>query len=192
MSFGSERHHSVRDRPAYTLDARTRQTQDTHIVPHDRALLPRTKVFVADATDGRVSARLAARRREVGIDRGLLDLLLDVRDGTVERLETGRSRIAPSRLFRLANILDVPIDWFFDEADPEAPPAEPLSFGSSAEKQAEARRFLSLYARIADPNVRAEIREMVKSLAAAGSRPVAPPRRSASRSVHAERRRRSA
>ena len=174
MSFGSERHHSVRDRPAYTLDARHGKPQDTHIVPHDRALLPRTKVFVADAIDVRVSARLAARRREVGIDRGLLDLLLDVRDGTVERLETGRSRIAPSRLFRLARILEVPIDWFFDEAQSESPPAEPVSSRDGAERQAEARRFLALYARIADQNARAEIREMVRSLAVANSRPVAP------------------
>jgi transcriptional regulator with XRE-family HTH domain len=138
-------------------------------VPHDRALSPRTKVFVADAIDCRVSARVAARRRQLGINRALLDLLLDVPDGTVERLESGRSRIAPSRLFRLANILDAPVDWFFDETGSERPPAEPLSFGGSAEKQAEARKFLALYARINDPNVRAEIREMVKSLAAAGS-----------------------
>ncbi len=130
-------------------------------------------MFVADAIDGRVSARLAARRREVGIDRGLLDLLLDVRDGTVERLETGRSRIAPSRLFRLARILEVPIDWFFDEAQSETPPAEPVS-SRGGERQAEARRFLALYARIADPKVRAEIREMVRSLAVASSQPVAP------------------
>ena len=104
-------------------------------MPHDRALLPRTKVFVADAIDCRVAARLAARRRRLGIDRGLLDLLLDVRDGTVERLETGRSRIAPSCLFRLANILDVSVDWFFDEAASEAPPAEPVSSARSAERQ---------------------------------------------------------
>ena len=142
-------------------------------MPHDRALLPRTKVFVADAIDGRVSARLAARRHEVGIDRGLLDLLLDVPNGTVERLETGRSRIAPSRLFRLARILEVPVEWFFDEAQLETPPAEP-AFALGGERQAEARRFLALYARIADPNARAEIREMVRSLAIANSRPVAP------------------
>jgi transcriptional regulator with XRE-family HTH domain len=161
-------------------------------VPQDRALLSRTKVFVADAIDRRVSARLAARRQELGIDRALLDLVMNVRDGTVGRLETGRSRIAPSRLFRLANILSVPIDWFFDEAESEAPPAEPLSFGGSAEKQAEARRFLALYARIADPNVRAEIREMVRSLAAAGSPQVAPPRRLANAFIRTALQRRSA
>ena len=157
-------------------------------MPHDRALLPRTKVFVADAIDCRVSARLAERRRRLGIDRGLLDLLLDVRDGTVESLETGRSRIAPSHLFRLANILDVPIDWFFDEAQSETPPAD----GTSAERQAEARRFLTLYARIADPNVRAEIREMVRSLAVASSRPVVPASGLASAFVRTAEQRRSA
>ena len=149
-------------------------------MPLDRPLLPRTRVFVADAIDRRVSVRLAARRRELGIDRGLLDLLLDARDGTVERLETGRSRISPGRLFRLADILDVPIDWFFDEAQSEAPPTEPASAGGATERQAEALRFLALYARIADPKVRAEIREMVRSLAVASSRRVAPPRTSAS------------
>lgn len=144
-------------------------------MPHDRALLPRTKVFVADAIDRRVSARLAARRRRVGIDRALLDLLLDARDGTVERLETGRSRIAPGRLFQLARILDVPIEWFFDEARSETPPAEPL-FARGGERQAETRRFLALYARIADPKVRAEIREMVRSLAVARFPAIAPRR----------------
>jgi transcriptional regulator with XRE-family HTH domain len=161
-------------------------------VPQDRALLSRTKVFVADAIGRRVSARLAARRQQLGIDRALLDLVMNVRDGTVGRLEAGRSRIAPSRLFRLANILSVPIDWFFDEAESEAPPAEPLSFGGSAEKQAEARRFLALYARIADPNVRAEIREMVRSLAAAGSPQVAPSRGLASAFARTAQQRRSA
>jgi transcriptional regulator with XRE-family HTH domain len=138
--------------------------------------LPRTRVFVADAIDRRVSARLVARRRTLGIERGLLDLLLDARDGTVERLETGRSRISPGRLFRLADILDVPISWFFDEADAEAPPTQPLFSGECAGRQAEALRFLALYARVADPQVRAEIREMVRSLAVASSRRVAPPR----------------
>jgi transcriptional regulator with XRE-family HTH domain len=160
-------------------------------VPHDRTLLPRTKVFVADAIDRRVSARLAARRRSLGVDRGLLDLLLDVRDGTVERLETGRSRIAPSHLFQLAHLLDVPIDWFFDEAQSETPPAGPVS-GRGAEREVQARRFLTLYVRIADPNVRAEIREMVRSLAAASLRPVVPASGLASPFVETAKQRRSA
>ena len=118
-------------------------------MPHDRALFPRTKVFVADAIDRRVSARLAARRRAVGIDRALLDLLLDARAGTVERLETGRSRIGPRRLFQLARLLDVPMGWFFDEARSETALADPVA--RCGERRAEARRFLALYARIADP-----------------------------------------
>jgi transcriptional regulator with XRE-family HTH domain len=138
--------------------------------------LPRTRVFVADAIDLRVAARLAARRRMLGIERDLLDLLLDARDGTVERLESGRSRISPGRLFRLADILDVPIGWFFDEAEAEAPSAQPPFSGVCAERQAEALRFVALYARVADPRVRAEIREMVRSLAVASSRRVAPSR----------------
>jgi transcriptional regulator with XRE-family HTH domain len=154
--------------------------------------LPRTKVFVADAIDRRVSARIAARRRSLGIDRGLLDVLLDVRDGTVERLETGRSRIAPSHLFQLAHLLDVPIDWFFDEAQSETPPAGPVSAGGGAERQVQARRFLTLYVRIADPSVRAEIREMVRSLAAASLRPVVPASGLASAFVHTAKQRRSA
>ncbi|MGE5778365.1 MAG: helix-turn-helix domain-containing protein [Hyphomicrobiales bacterium] len=109
---------------------------------HDRALLPRTKAFAADAIDRRVSARLAARRRQLGIDRGLLDLTLEVSDGTVERLETGRARIAPSHLFRLADILNVSVDWFFADADAEAPPAEPLFSSDNAERQAESRTEL--------------------------------------------------
>lgn len=125
----------------------------------------RTKLFTADAIDRRVAERIASRRQELGIDRALLDLLLGARGGTVKRLETGRRRITPAHLFGLANILDVSVDWFFAERPTVASDPQPLACGDAG-RAAEARRFASLFLAIADPKIRAEIREMVRSVPA--------------------------
>jgi transcriptional regulator with XRE-family HTH domain len=139
---------------------------DTHSVPKHKDPPSRTKLFAADRIDRRVAGRIAARRQELGITSALLDLLLGARDGTVKRLETGRSRITPGHLLGLASILDVSVDWFFAEW-PAASPPPPLAC-SDIGKAAQVRRFAALFLRIADPKVRSEIRQMVRSIAAAG------------------------
>jgi transcriptional regulator with XRE-family HTH domain len=136
-------------------------------VPDHQSTPPRSRLFTADPIDHRVAERIAARRRALGIDPQLLDAILDFRDGTIERLEAGESRIGATHLFRLAEIFDVDIDWFFADA-PDPLPSEPDRSPSSGHGQdgAQTRRFVTLYRRLRDPKVRLEVREMVRALAA--------------------------
>lgn len=149
-----------------------------------RARPPRTRAFLADPIDRRVAARLSARRRELGIDAGLLDLLLGLRAGSVDRMEAGLSRIACRDLWRLGIVLGVDVAWFF--AEPSSPcGAEtqgPASTSGSHNRRAdEARRFVALFARIKNREARAVIAEMVRALAERAQpdsgRDIAAPRR---------------
>jgi Predicted transcriptional regulators len=138
---------------------------DQHHHPNAHTGHPRTKLFAADPIDRRVAARISARRRALGLNPSLLDMILGLRDGTVERLEGGESRIAPSHLYHLAQVFEVNIDWFF--AEPECAPndededADP----DSDEEANEARRFLNFFARLSNPAVSRHVREMVKAIA---------------------------
>lgn len=131
------------------------------------------KAFTADPIDRRVAARLSARRRALGLSPALLDMILGLRDGTVERFEAGESRISASHLYRLAHVFDVKVDWFFTE--PES--SESRSPGSTstsrkhdskrrhAGEAAEARRFLHFFTHLHNPAVRRNVREIVKAIA---------------------------
>lgn len=112
----------------------------------------------------RVRRRLASGRRALGLEPELLDAVCGLREGTITRLETGRSRVAPAHLFRLAAVFGVTIDWFFAEA--ASPPSSMLRGQHPAAPSCEeTRRFLTLFARLHDSKVRDEIRRLVNALA---------------------------
>lgn len=96
----------------------------------------------------------------------------------VQKYEKGVNRIGASRLFDLAKVLGVPVQFFYDEA-----PAARSNGGlvpGFAEKPSESyvveflasREGLELnkaFARITDPKTRRSIVDLVKSIAGEGS-----------------------
>ena len=71
-------------------------------MPDSHDTLP--ELLSGDPISRRVCRRLAARRRALGLEAALLDLILGLREGTVQRLESGRGRIGPAYLLRLATL----------------------------------------------------------------------------------------
>jgi transcriptional regulator with XRE-family HTH domain len=140
---------------------------DNHHRTEAAAVQPRTKLFAADPIDRRVASRLSARRRALGLTPALLDMILGLRDGTIERLESGESRIAPSHLYHLAHVFEVNIDWFF--AEPEYPSNDDAP--ENEDEAVEARRFLSFFARLSNPAISRHVHEMVKAIAESDSWP---------------------
>ena len=143
------------------------------------AFLPRSRLFSADAIDLRVAARLSARRRALGLDASLLDTILGFREGTVARFEACASRIGSAQLYRLAQVLDVDIDWFFAQGPIDRGDGAPQPFdeGDAGKEVVQARRFLSLVARL-DRGVQLEVGAMVRAIACSthrGEDPVAQP-----------------
>ena len=144
-------------------------------MPAEASILPRTEQVSpisreagtdpCDPVLTRVRGRIAAGRQALGFEPELLDAVCGFREGTIARLEAGKSRIGPAHLYRLALVCRVGIDWFFADAEPRPAPMNDRSRAQACEAGADARRFLALYARLRDGRVRDQIRMLVRAIA---------------------------
>ena len=119
--------------------------------------------------DIHVGSRVRLRRLLLGLSQEKLGDELGVTFQQVQKYERGANRIGASRLFRVAEVLEVPIGFFFEglTASPVAGFAEgdqtPLvnEFINSPEGVALAAAF----ARIREPSVRRKLLELARTLA---------------------------
>jgi transcriptional regulator with XRE-family HTH domain len=98
----------------------------------------------------------------------------------IQKYERGTNRVGASRLFRLCQVLDVPVSYFFDEMQREtlATSASLPGFAEAAPEPFEhepdpmaKRETLSLvryYYQITDPKLRRRVFELTRSLAETG------------------------
>jgi transcriptional regulator with XRE-family HTH domain len=129
----------------------------------------------ANPMDVHVGARVRLRRMLLGMSQEKLGEHLGLTFQQVQKYEKGVNRIGASRLFELARVLGVPVQFFYDEAPAGAQNA-PQAAPGFAEQPGESyvveflgtREGLELnkaFARISDPRVRRSIVELVRSLA---------------------------
>ena len=100
----------------------------------------------------------------------------------IQKYEHGSNRIASSRLFEFAKVLDVPVSYFFDEMPANALSGRPMSgrgrkgFGEAGtpfehEKdpliKRETLELMRAYYKIREDRIRKRIFEMVKAVGAA-------------------------
>src|SRR5579872_3336663 len=74
-----------------------------------------------DAVDVHVGNQVRLRRRELGLSQARLAQSLGLTFQQVQKYELGTNRISASKLFRIAQVLSVPVGGFFEGLD------EPLS-----------------------------------------------------------------
>lgn len=128
--------------------------------------------------DTHVGSRVRLRRMLLGMSQERLGESMGLTFQQVQKYEKGVNRIGASRLFQIARILDVPIQFFFEEAphiDGNAAHgmAEPnsetfiLEFLNSREGLELNRAFV----KIADPKVRKSVVDLVRALSASDSTP---------------------
>ncbi|MEG6508434.1 helix-turn-helix transcriptional regulator [Methyloligella sp. 2.7D] len=121
--------------------------------------------------DAHVGSRVRLRRMLLGMSQERLGESMGLTFQQVQKYEKGVNRIGASRLFQIAKILDVPVQFFFEEApqfDGSAPSgmAEPesetfiLEFLNSREGLELNRAFV----KISDPKVRKSVVDLVRSL----------------------------
>ncbi len=136
---------------------------------------PRSGTRRANPMDVHVGARVRLRRMLLGMSQEKLGEHLGLTFQQVQKYEKGVNRIDASRLFDLARVLGVPIQFFYDEAPVGAHSSRSESIGF-AEQPGETyvveflgtREGLELnkaFARIADQRVRRSIVDLVRSLA---------------------------
>ena len=120
----------------------------------------------ANPIDAQVGNRVRIRRMLIGMSQEKLGDMLGLTFQQVQKYEKGVNRIGAGRLFEIARILGVPIDFFYDGV---AAPAEGLvdatppvmEFMSSGEGLQLSLAFM----KIKDPKVRKRVLDLVKSLA---------------------------
>ncbi len=98
----------------------------------------------------------------------------------VQKHEKGTDRISASRLFDLLRVLDVPVEYFFDDMPTVVAASSPAQGGGKAKKlpsyepdpmaKQETLEFVRAYYKIEDANVRKRLRELTQAIGAGASR----------------------
>jgi transcriptional regulator with XRE-family HTH domain len=143
--------------------------------------------------DVHVGGRVRLQRMLLGISQEKLGEKLGLTFQQVQKYEKGVNRIGASRLFDLAQVLRVPVQFFYDDAPVgESRTAGVEGFAERADDSyifdfLNSREGLELnraFARIADPKARRAILDLVRTLAGedGGNGAASPSQQGASRS----------
>jgi transcriptional regulator with XRE-family HTH domain len=126
--------------------------------------------------DRSIARALRAIRTNLGVHPDLLDCAIGASQGTIRRYEAGVRPIGAAHLYRISQLLNIPIAEFFSEdawlsaaaydsyktvetsdvADPTNLPAPPTP--------AEVQRFLSLFQELEDEEVKRTVRDLLRTL----------------------------
>jgi transcriptional regulator with XRE-family HTH domain len=126
---------------------------------------------VPNPVDVHVGKRLRVRRLFLGMNQEALANALGLTFQQVQKYEGGANRVSASRLAAAAEILNVPISYFFAEL----PPVDTeVSLKDQALRERlerpETIELVRLYYAIPDPAVRQQFLEMVKAVAHSNGR----------------------
>ena len=125
----------------------------------------------AHAIDHLVGQQLRKRRLELGLTQLSVADAIGVTFQQIQKYERGSNRIVASRLYDLANTLNVPLEYFFAEAQEDTPPgakADEVADDSTPTPK-ETRNLINAYYEIADPALRKKLIELVRSVSASKS-----------------------
>ncbi len=135
---------------------------------------------IPNPVDVHVGARVRQRRTLLGMSQTTLGDALGVSFQQMQKYERGANRIGSSRLFDLSLVLDVPVEYFFDDMPPEVATSSPTQGGGKAKKppsyepnpmaKRETMELVRAYYKITDPEIRKHLFAMTKTLGAATSK----------------------
>ncbi len=124
--------------------------------------------------DQHVGSRVKLRRMILGMSQDALGKSLGLTFQQIQKYEKGVNRIGASRLFELSELLEVPIQFFYDDYGSGAS-AQGFAEGDTAEtfmelvNSPEGVQLCRHFAEIKDPKVRKRVLELVKSISEAES-----------------------
>ena len=121
------------------------------------------------SVDVHVGGRVRVRRRLINMTQESLADLIEVTFQQVQKYERGTNRISASKLFGIAEALEVPISYFFDGLD-ETAGERPAGEGSEQTIQSflrtsEGLELARLFPKIARGPLRRRILELVRAAA---------------------------
>lgn len=118
-----------------------------------------------------VGQRIRWRRRELKLTQEKLGDMLDLTFQQVQKYEKGVNRISAGRLFEMANVLSVPVAYFYDGAEEHIGNSAQLAEldGSAAAPvmDSDTLDLIAAFQKITDPSLRKSILHTVKATAEA-------------------------
>ncbi|MGE4278642.1 MAG: helix-turn-helix domain-containing protein [Magnetospirillum sp.] len=133
----------------------------------------RTESGEPDPVDTHVGGRLRLRRTLMGLSQTELARSVGLTFQQVQKYESGANRISASRLYHIAEALDVPVSFFFDDIPRGG--GSTLAMGLSEDQAGftapdssgrEGLEMMRNYHRITDEAIRRSVYDLTKSLAA--------------------------
>ena len=128
-----------------------------------------------DPIDMYVGSRLKMRRIFLGMSQTKVGNALGLTFQQIQKYERGANRIGSSRLFKLSNLLDIPVGYFFEETPDQVERharsfrgGNPEMFDQDRFSRHETLEFVRNYYMIKNPNVRKRIFELIKGIARVG------------------------
>ncbi|MGV2432013.1 MAG UNVERIFIED_CONTAM: helix-turn-helix domain-containing protein [Rickettsiaceae bacterium] len=132
--------------------------------PHDQNSTSRV-----DEIDRHVSNKLRARRLLLGLSQQSLAEEVEVSVQQIQKYEKASNRISSGKLYHFANLLDVPVEYFFKDLKAKVVPhilAESYkhtAINGNAER--DVLLLIRSYNSIEDHKLRKKVLELVKSIA---------------------------
>ncbi len=121
--------------------------------------------------DVHVGARVKLRRTLLGMSQDKLGEALGLTFQQIQKYEKGINRIGASRVFEIARILDVPIQYLFDDFEPGGSALSGFGEGNGDASfmdllnTPDGVQLCRYYAEIDDPRVKKRVLDLVKALA---------------------------
>ncbi len=135
---------------------------------------------IPNPVDVHVGARLRQRRTLLGMSQTTLGEGIGLTFQQVLKYERGATRISASRLFALSRLLDVPVEYFFDDMSTVVAASSPARGGGKAKKPQsyepdpmatrETLELVRAYYKIEDADVRKRLRELINALQTAAGK----------------------
>ncbi len=125
------------------------------------------------AIDQLVGRQLRARRLELGLSQQRLADAIGVTFQQIQKYEHGSNRVVASRLYDLAKVLHVTVEYFFANAEQDlaliTPRDQPEAETGDCPTPEETRKLVDAYYSIQNPALRRRLIELVRSVAAGES-----------------------
>ena len=130
--------------------------------------------------DTHVGSRVRLRRMLLGMSQERLGESMGLTFQQVQKYEKGVNRVGASRLFQISKILDVPVQFFFEEAPNIGGDGNPVRGLAEPDSEAFILEFLNsreglelnrAFVKIGDAKVRKSVVDLVRALSASSSAP---------------------
>ncbi len=149
----------------------TKAAPPAKVRPAKSKIAPNKKKGGPDPMDVHVGGRVRLRRMVVGMSQDALGKALGLTFQQIQKYEKGANRIGAGRLKQLSEILEVPVQFFFEDFEgeigaigfAEAPVSDADPFMALLHSQ-EGVQLCRYYSEIEDPKVRKRVLELVRSI----------------------------